>query len=103
MAASQAATEVTYFRGIMRDLGLDQPNPTPLYVDNTGAEELARELKSCARSRHIFRRYLKVRELQAEGEVQVRHVASADNTSDIFTKPVDKAEFLKHRSKLIHG
>eukprot|EP00962_Isochrysis_galbana_P001525 scaffold395_cov133-Isochrysis_galbana.AAC.5 len=103
MAASQAATEVTYFRGIMRDLGLDQPNPTQLYVDNTGAEELARELKSCARSRHIFRRYLKVRELQAEGEVQVRHVASADNTSDIFTKPVDKAEFLKHRSKLIHG
>eukprot|EP00962_Isochrysis_galbana_P038800 scaffold13823_cov129-Isochrysis_galbana.AAC.1 len=50
MAASQAATEVTYFRGIMRDLGLDEPNPTPLYVDNTGAEELARELKSCARS-----------------------------------------------------
>eukprot|EP00962_Isochrysis_galbana_P001536 scaffold396_cov127-Isochrysis_galbana.AAC.6 len=96
MAASQAATEVTYFRGIMRDLGLDQPNPTilpryTLYVDTstilyTGAEELARELKSCARSRHIFRRYLKVRELQAEGEVQVRHVASADNTSDIFTK-----------------
>lgn len=101
MAASQAATEVTYFRGILRDLGIDQNDPTPLYIDNTGAEEFARELKSCARSRHIFRRCLKVRELQAEEEIRVQRVASADNTSDIFTKPLEKADVLEHRSKLM--
>lgn len=45
MAASQAATEVTYFRGILRDLGVVQTRPTPLHIDNLGAVELAKELK----------------------------------------------------------
>eukprot|EP00962_Isochrysis_galbana_P045557 scaffold17988_cov136-Isochrysis_galbana.AAC.8 len=84
--------------------GSARPYPA-IYVDNTGAERRkswrASSNPACARSRNIFRRYryLKMRELQAEGEVQVRRVrvASADNTSDIFTKPVDKANFLKHR------
>jgi hypothetical protein len=40
---------VSYFRGLLRALGLDQPNATTLYVDNAGAVELAKELKSCAR------------------------------------------------------
>ncbi len=61
MAASQMATEIFYFQGILRDLGMYQDEPTPLYIDNTGAKELASELKSCSRSCHITRRNLKVR------------------------------------------
>ena len=38
-----------------------------LYVDNQGAVELSKDLKSCQRSRHVERRYLKVRELVAAG------------------------------------
>jgi len=101
MAASQAATEVTYFRGLLRDLGLYQPQPTMLYVDNTGAVELAKELKSCARSRHIMRRHMKVRELQAGGVVSVHHIGTDDNTADIFTKPVAPDAFCKHRKTLM--
>ena len=101
MAASQAATEVVYFQGILRDLGMYQGVPTPLYIDNTGAEELARELKSCSRSRHITRRNLKVRELEADEIVRMACVATDDNPADILTKPLLKSAFIRHRDMLM--
>mmetsp|Transcript_2894 Transcript_2894/g.9787 ORF Transcript_2894/g.9787 Transcript_2894/m.9787 type:complete len:104 (-) Transcript_2894:83-394(-) len=102
MAASLAATEIAYLREILRDLGVPtQLHPTPLYVDNTGAEVLARERKVTHRSRHITRRYLKVREYEADGIVTVRRVATEDNTADIFTKPLPLGSFLKHRCSIM--
>ena len=101
MAASQTATEIFYFQGILRDLGMYQEEPTPLYIDNTGAEELARELKSCSRSRHITRRNLKVREFEADGIVRVARVATDDNPANIMTKLLLKPAFIRHRDTLM--
>ena len=101
MAASLAATEIAYTHEILRDLGLAQLNPTPLYVDNTGAKELAKECKVTQRSKHITRRHLKVREYQAEGLVVVRRVPTVDNPADIFTKPVARVAFIKHKEYLM--
>ena len=95
MAASQAATEIMYFRGILREFGHDL-EPTPLHVDNQGAVELSRDMKSCQRSRHVERRYLKVRELVALGEISVFHVPTASNRADVLTKPLDKPSFDTH-------
>ena len=100
MAASLAATEIMYFRGILTELGYNL-EPTVLYVDNQGAVELSRDMKSCQRSRHIERRYLKVRELVAQGEVAVKFVASASNHSDVLTKPLDLDPFLLHSHALM--
>ena len=100
MAASLAATEIMYFRGILTELGYNL-EPTVLYVDNQGAIELSRDMKSCQRSRHIERRYLKVRELVAQGEVAVKFVASASNHSDVLTKPLDLDPFLLHSHALM--
>ena len=60
--------------------------PTILYVDNSGAVELSKDLKSCQRSRHIERRYLKVRELVAKGEIEVRYCPTKENVADALTK-----------------
>ena len=56
MAASQAAAEILYVRGLLREMGVTLDGPTVLYVDNSGAVELSKDLKSCQRSRHIERR-----------------------------------------------
>ena len=77
-----------------------QDEPTPLYIDNTGAEELARELTSCSRSRHITRRNLKVREFEADGIVGVARVATDVNPADILTKPLLKPAFIRHHATL---
>jgi len=101
MAASLAATEIAYLREIFRDLGLYQPDATELYVDNSGAVKPARERKVMHRSRHITRRQLCMREYVAEGIVNVRRVATANNPSDIFTKPLGRASLEKHQSFLM--
>jgi hypothetical protein len=46
---------------------------------------------------------MKVRELQAEEVVSVAHINTKDNPADIFTKPVDRVDFLRHRSALMSG
>ena len=46
------------------------------------------------RSRHVDRRYFKVRELVAESVVVVKLVKTADNVADILTKPLDAARHI---------
>ena len=58
--------------------------------------------KSCHRSRHVDRRFFKVRELEALGIVKVEHVPTALNRADVLTKAVDKETFLRHRASLMN-
>ena len=72
-------------RKLLREMGYELNKPTVLYVDNSGAVELSKDRKSCNRSRHVKRRYLKIRELVAEGEIEVKWVDTKDSLSDILT------------------
>ena len=100
IAASACALEVVHARALLEELGLAQ-DVTPLYVDNSGAVELSRDRKSCHRSRHVDRRYFKVRELSALGEIDVHHIDTADNPADLLTKPLDIDTYRKHRNTLL--
>ena len=59
--------------------------------------ELSRDRKSCHRSRHVDRRFFKVRELVAAGNITVEHVPTEKNRADFLTKPLDDETFLRHR------
>ena len=87
-------------RGLYADMGNDISKPTVLYVDNSGAVQLARDRRSCQRSRHIQRRFLKLREWQAEGHIKLVYVNTADNAADVLTKPLPAREFSKHVATL---
>ena len=100
MAASQCACEIIFMRGLYGEMGNDISKPTILYVDNSGAVQLARDRRSCQRSRHIQRRFLKLREWQAEGHIKVVYVSTADNAADVLTKPLPTREFSKHVATL---
>ena len=91
-----------YFRGLLTDLGLPQDEPTVLHVDNQGAIALATDRRSCNRSRHVDRRYFKVRELVALGEISVQYIASADNPADLLTKPLPAKDHLRHSATLMN-
>ena len=53
---------LAYHRDLLAEMDLPQEQPTTLYVDNAGAVELAKDAKTCHRSRHVLRRFFKVRE-----------------------------------------
>ena len=101
-ASSACALEISHARKLLEEMGLPQPNPTKLFVDNSGAVELSRDRKSCHRSRHVDRRYFKVRELVAEGLIEVEHIDTKDNTSDLLTKPLNLPAFAKHRARALN-
>jgi len=102
IAASACASEVAFVRALLSEMGLHQDAPTVLRVDNSGAVELARDRKSCHRSRHVDRRYFKVREFEALEIIKVEHVPTALNRADMLTKAVDVDTFVRHRSSLMN-
>ena len=82
-------------------MGGDISGPTVIYVDNSGAVQLARDRRSCQRSRHIQRRFLKLREWQAEGHInKLVYVPTDENAADVLTKPLPTAAFRKHTNTL---
>ena len=103
MAASLAAAEIIFLRGLLREMGVDLTEPTTLFVDNQGAEALAKDRRSCQRSRHIERRYLKVREWVHHGEIRVVYVSTDQNPADLLTKSLERGPFDRHVSTLSGG
>ena len=101
VAASACAVEMIHVRRLLDEMGLPQET-TRLYVDNSGAVELSRDRKSCHRSRHVDRRYFKVRELCFEGQLRVEHIDTKLNSSDLLTKPLPLPTFLAHRKRLMN-
>ena len=101
VAASACAVEVAHFRALLVEMGLPMEDATAIDVDNSGAVELSRDQKSCHRSRHVDRRYFKVRELTYEGVVAVRKIDTKLNQADVLTKPLPKDAFDRHSRTLM--
>jgi len=101
IAASACAVELVHFRRLLAEMGFQQAT-SPQFVDNSGAVELSRDRKSCHRSRHVDRRYFKVRELAFEGELRVEHIDTKLNSADLLTKPLEQESFDRHRARLLN-
>ena len=96
IAASKCAMELVWCVGLFTEMGRSINLPVKLHVDNSGAVALAKDRKSCNKSRHIDRRYFKVRELVADGSIVVEYVNTDLNTSDVLTKALSKEAFHRH-------
>eukprot|EP00965_Chrysotila_dentata_P071631 2366742-Pleurochrysis_carterae.AAC.1 len=79
-------------------MGQAQEHSTPIHVDNYGAVELAKEQRSCQRSRHVDRRDLNVYEYVAHGCIEVHKIHTDDNVADFFTKSRPTHAYTKHMS-----
>ena len=85
----------------MREMGIQLNEPTVLYVDNTSAIALLKNAKSCVRTRHIERRYLKLRELVDAGHIQLKYINTTDNHADVLTKALPCADFERHKDAVL--
>ena len=102
VAASLGSLELKACVTLSDELGVSQPAPIQVDVDNSGAVELSRDRKSCHRSRHVDRRFFKVRELSYEGLLEVVKVPTADNMADVLTKALDFTAHWKHVRRLMN-
>ena len=102
MAASLAALEAVFLRGILKEFRQAQLQATVIHVDNQGAVALAKNYISNSRTKHIERRHLKIRELTEEMQVRPEFIPTDENVADILTKPLGRARFEKLRRLLMN-
>ena len=57
---------------------------------------------ACGRSRHVDRRYFKVRELAFEGVLRVEHIDTKLNPADLLTKSLKKEAHVAHRARALN-
>ncbi|KAG5456626.1 MAG: hypothetical protein BJ554DRAFT_3581 [Olpidium bornovanus] len=66
-------------------------------IDNTGVAELAADVKTSRRSKHIDIKYHHLRRCVQDGMVTIERVTTADNPADLLTKPLNGPKFIKFR------
>lgn len=74
--------------------------PISISVDNTSAIQLSADPVFHRRSKHIELRHHFIRQLVADEIVKFEYISTDSNVADIFTKPLHKISFRKHRTVL---
>ncbi|KAG5457207.1 MAG: hypothetical protein BJ554DRAFT_2837 [Olpidium bornovanus] len=101
VAGSAAAQEAQWLRSILRYINPTAvTQATTLFIDNTGAAELANDTKTSRRSKHIDIKYHHLRRCVADRIIRIARVNSASNLADLCTKPLDKVNFIGIREGL---
>ena len=90
MALVAAAQESIFLRMLTKDFGLITTNPIRIHGDNQGSLSLVKNPVNHQKSKHIDIKYHFIREKQANGDIEVLYVKSADNVADLLTKPANK-------------
>ena len=76
--------------------------PVEVKTDNKGARDLCYREGPGTHTRHVDRKMFKMRELRGAGLVRVTLIPTDENEADIFTKPLDRAPFERHRDKIMN-
>ena len=84
-----AACEVVWLKRILKDLGVPIKDPIPLYYDNMSSIHLARNPVFHAHMKHIEVHYHFIREHVQAGDVDLQHISTNLQTTDIFTKALE--------------
>ena len=97
IAASTTSNDVVWGVGLLDEYGHTQHEPVVLNVDNSNILALADDLIATAKTRHIGRRDMIVRERQENEVLRLKHVSTENNLADVFTKGLEGPTFLRLR------
>ena len=101
IATYTATLEALWLRTVLVSLNLLTEDCTiPILCDNSGAISLSKFHMTTNRTKHIETKFHLVRENVLAGKIQLQTVPTAENVADIFTKPLPRSTFLKHRASL---
>jgi hypothetical protein len=99
VALTSATQEAIWLQTMLRDLFIDH-DPVIIHEDNAAAIALIRDHRFSERTKHVEIKYFFLREHVADGQIKLVYVETSLNIADIFTKPLGKALFERHRLSL---
>ena len=100
VSAAEATKTVMWARDLLKEMELEQDEPTVLFIDNQSAIAQANNPEDRRRSKHIGVRYHLVRDSVEQGVIQTEHARTDMQVADIFTKPLARTAFERHREAL---
>ena len=100
VALATAVSKVCWLRNLLKEIGYEQPSGTKIYEDNNACATMARNETTTARSKLIDVKYHFMREKQANGEISVQRVDTANQIADGLTKPLGPIKFKRFRELL---
>ena len=93
VAAAVATREIYWLRSFMSELGLEEPGPTTLWVDNQSTIAMTKNSRFHARTKHIDIRHHFVREAVEHQTISVKYIPTSENIADGLTKPLPRPAF----------
>lgn len=98
MATADAVRHAIWIKRLLEDLGFPLGNAQfPILNDNRGCIALARNPVFHERTKHIDIKHHFLREKVIDNTVSLDHIASKDNTADLFTKYLPRDRFQELR------
>jgi hypothetical protein len=91
MAATAAACQALWLRGLLIEMIGAEARPVKLYVDNKSAIALMKNPLFHGRSKHIDTRYHFIRECVESGKIQIEFVQTEEQRADALTKGLPAA------------
>ena len=101
VAASKCVCSIRFIHKLVGFLGLNRKGPTKVHEDNSACVAISTKPVHKSRSKHIGVKYHNVREASMNGEVELVQVWTEHQVSDIFTKSLCKADFIRCRETLM--
>jgi hypothetical protein len=89
-----------WLRKLLSDLFSSELEPTVIHCDNQSCVKLIENSVFHDRSKHIEMRYYYVRYIVQKNVLSIQYVPIAEQTTDIFTKPLSLTKFVYFRDKL---
>jgi len=99
-AVATTTAEIMWITNLLSELHIPLSKPPLLLCDNVGATYLCSNPVLHSKMKHISLDYHFVREQVCDGKLQVSHVSTKDQITDLLTKPLPRAKFEELRSKM---
>ena len=100
MVATSCVCHAIWSRNMLKELSLPQEEHTKIFVDNKLAIALTKNPVFHDMSKHIDTLYHDIRESVTRMDVQLEYVKTNDQVAYIFTKPLQREEFIQIRGLL---
>ena len=99
VAADACCAQLLWMRQTLQDFGCHFTKIS-LLCDNKSAIKLANNPVNHSRTKHIEIRHHFLRDHETKGDIEIRHVSTEKQLSDIFTKPLNESRFCALHSGL---
>jgi hypothetical protein len=100
VALTCAIQEGVWLQQSLKQFQVDCPSPLIISTDNNGAKSLSVNDSNHGKAKHIDIRYHFICSHIESNAFVVKHTPGAENTADIFTKPLSRIVFQSHVARL---